>query len=520
MALQRIHISGCLSGSFPRGAAPRTCLVASPALTTHRAYHSSTRPGRGGLLPCSASLADNMLSGLKKALGKGPDASPVSYASFTDTAPSWEALSEMLRAKQAELGCEPQDLETGPTSPFALRRTFGKSEEPQVKLYRDHAAWCPYCQKVWLQLEEKQVPYIIEKVNMRCYGDKTAEFMRKVPSGLLPVMEYYGQVITESAVIARILERDFQATPLLPEEGSTERVRADVLMKLERRLFSAWLSWLCQSWSEEQHKRGFIACMDDVDREMGAAGGPFFLGPELSLVDITFAPFLERIVASIPYYKGFIVRGQGRWPNLERWFAAMEARPTYMGTKSDFYTHCHDLPPQLGGCVSVPEAAAIAAAIDGTDATSWRLPLPPLSATSLEPYAPGDNPAVDRLEAAAKLVGNHAAVTRFALRGAGRPGPRPVSAPLADPTGIADEQYTADADAALRHVAHALLVGTEEKQGSAHALQTAAQGMRGAPVAASLAYLRDRVGVPRDMKFPAARQFRAHLNWFIDSIAA
>lgn len=32
---------------------------------------------------------------------------------------------------------------------------------------RDHAAWCPYCQKVWLQLEEKRIPYTLEKINMR-----------------------------------------------------------------------------------------------------------------------------------------------------------------------------------------------------------------------------------------------------------------------------------------------------------------------------------------------------------------
>jgi glutathione S-transferase len=42
----------------------------------------------------------------------------------------------------------------------------------------------------------------------------------------------------------------------------------------------------------------------------------------------------------------------------------------------------------------------------------------------------------------------------------------------------------------------------------------------GKETAASLAYLRDRVGVPRDMKYPAARQLRAHLNWFIDGLAA
>lgn len=51
--------------------------------------------------------------------------------------------------------------------------------------------------------------------------------------------------------------------------------------------------------------------MDAVDRELGAAGGPFFLGADLSMVDVVFAPFLERIAASILYYKGFTVRGEG-----------------------------------------------------------------------------------------------------------------------------------------------------------------------------------------------------------------
>jgi len=51
-------------------------------------------------------------------------------------------------------------------------------------------------------------------------------------------------------------------------------------------------------------------------------------------VDVTFAPMLERAAASLAYYKGFALRGAGRWPALDAWFAAMEARPTYMGTKS------------------------------------------------------------------------------------------------------------------------------------------------------------------------------------------
>ena len=68
-------------------------------------------------------------------------------------------------------------------------------------------------------------------------------------------------------------------------------------------------------------------------------------------------------------------------------------------------------------------------------------------------------------------VAYHDAIVKFALRGAGQPGPRPVSAPLADPTGVAAVEHTAAMDAALRHVAHALLVGVDEKQVMEHALQ-------------------------------------------------
>ena len=62
----------------------------------------------------------------------------------------------------------------------------------------------------------------------------------------------------------------------------------------------------------------FMRVMDQVNDELDSDGGPFFLGKDMSLVDCVFAPFLERIVASIPYYKGVRVRGEGRFPNLER----------------------------------------------------------------------------------------------------------------------------------------------------------------------------------------------------------
>lgn len=48
-----------------------------------------------------------------------------------------------------------------------------------------------------MQLEEKRIPYTIDKINMRCYGEKKASFTAKVPSGMLPVLEIDGKLMTE-----------------------------------------------------------------------------------------------------------------------------------------------------------------------------------------------------------------------------------------------------------------------------------------------------------------------------------
>ncbi|MFM7580653.1 MAG: glutathione S-transferase N-terminal domain-containing protein, partial [Microcystaceae cyanobacterium] len=72
------------------------------------------------------------------------------------------------------------DYENGPTNAQATLRLFGQpADAVQVTLYRDHHAWCPYCQKVWFWLEEKQIPYRIEKVTMFCYGEKEKWYKRK-----------------------------------------------------------------------------------------------------------------------------------------------------------------------------------------------------------------------------------------------------------------------------------------------------------------------------------------------------
>ncbi|NJN75591.1 MAG: glutathione S-transferase family protein [Synechococcaceae cyanobacterium RL_1_2] len=263
---------------------------------------------------------------------------------MTSQALTWEQLTTLTHYTP--------DRTNGPTNAQAILRLFGQDEgDVRVTLYRDNHAWCPYCQKIWLWLEEKAIPYRIEKVTMFCYGQKEDWYKRKVPSGMLPALELDGKLITESDVILLALEQAFG-----PLGAPMESPEVMALRNLERQLFRAWCTWLCypsrSPQQDEANREQFKSVVQLVETAFSATPGPYFLA-DFSVVDTIFTPYVERMNASLYYYKGYSLREQNL--NFGQWFDAMETRSTYRGTQSDFHTHVHDLPPQMGGCYANTE---------------------------------------------------------------------------------------------------------------------------------------------------------------------
>ena len=388
------------------------------------------------------------------------------------------------------------------------------------------------CQKVWMTLEEKRIPYRIEKVNMRCYGEKPSSFLRLQPNGNIPVAVIDGTVYNQSNDIMYALEQMFPDNKKLlpPTSDDALRMKANSLLRLERTLFSAWMYWLTGS---ERSKESFIKVLKEVESELSSSkGGDFFLGNDVSIVDFMFAPFLERIVASMVFFKGYQIRvapgEKTEFKAVNKWFDAMETLESYQLTKSDYYTHCWDLPPQLGGCVYEKGGEPYEKVINGDKTIdgsrgSWDLPLEPHSC-GVEPDWNwcGDEDAAKR-EAVERLSFNHANISAFAARGAGKKGFPPYSAALSDPNATPSDAVKGSVSACLRAISIAM-IGSDEESASQIMEEVATtiskNGGKGKvdDVVASLAYLRDRVGVPRDMRLPAARQLRARLNWAIEKM--
>ena len=380
-------------------------------------------------------------------------------SAFVSSAPghplSWDELTLHTTSEQERV--------QGPTNAQANLRLFGHDPNSvRVTLFRDHHAWCPYCQKIWLWLEFKQIPYKIQKVTMRCYGPKEPWFLKKVPSGMLPALELNGELITESDVILLALEQQFGPLGSAMTDSDSLELR-----HLERLLFRAWCIWLCSPGlnlrQQNQAKEQFRAVAKRFEQELNTTPGPWLRGDQPETVDLLFVPYVERMNASLAYYKGYRLRRTH--PSIDRWFRALESLATYRGTQSDMHTHVHDLPPQMGGCWSDNSelSTELAAKIDCGDGL-------------------GDDEAVWPDES---LHGQAALALSRVIRHRDQ---------LLKRNPFGSQRF----DLPLRCALTRLITGA------------ACQPPNGS--AASLRYLRDRISIPRDMPLPAGRLLRQALE--------
>ncbi|GAB7364414.1 hypothetical protein MBLNU230_g4956t1 [Neophaeotheca triangularis] len=217
-------------------------------------------------------------------------------------------------------------------SPTGLAATTAQAHSSPHSLQLFGSCFCPFVQRVWISLELKNLDY--QYIEVDVYR-KPAQLLEVNPRGLVPGLRHGDWGCYESSVLMEYLEdlNEGRGKTLLPGDAKARahcRLWAD---HLNRNINPAFYRYLQAQGAEEQVRfatelREQIAKL--VDAADGA--GPFFLGSEMSFVDVQFAPWIVRMEKVLKPYRGWPDPEPGsRW---EKWVRAVEANEAVKRTTS------------------------------------------------------------------------------------------------------------------------------------------------------------------------------------------
>jgi glutathione S-transferase len=168
----------------------------------------------------------------------------------------------------------------------------------EVEIY-SYAA-CPFAQRTRMTLIEKSIPFKLTEIDLS--KGKPDWFKDVSPYGKVPLILHDGNRIYESAIINEYLDEVFPEPPLMPRDPGG-RAQARIWMHYcDNYFLPAAFRLRAKGDAEEvaKNRNAFLDCLRFVETEglrKLSEKGPFFLGETLSLVDLQFAPFLERLPA-------------------------------------------------------------------------------------------------------------------------------------------------------------------------------------------------------------------------------
>lgn len=204
-----------------------------------------------------------------------------------------------------------------------------------IRLY--HYPLSPYCRKVRLTLAEKKLD--VELVEER-YWERSPDFLRRNPSGKVPVLKIENRFLSESQAICEYLDETHPDPRLVPR---------DVEMRYEVRRLCAWFDDLFQVevtsklLYERVHKKVMGAGYPDSKNVKSGAGRikyhldymgwlleqrRWLAGDQMTLADFTAAAHLSCLdyISDVDW---------NRQPVVKDWYAKIKSRPSFRTLLAD-----------------------------------------------------------------------------------------------------------------------------------------------------------------------------------------
>jgi glutathione S-transferase len=214
---------------------------------------------------------------------------------------------------------------------------------PEIELFS--ARFSPFAQRVRLALLEKGIEFWHTEIDL---ADKPEWFLVISPRGEVPVIRHEDRFVADSTVILEYLE-DVYPTPSLRPRDPGKRALSRLWTEFaDEKLLPAMVAAIL---AEGEKRIAACAKLRDVllavEREgLARCGrGPYWLGEELSLLDIVFYPLFERLPAIQNDQASGLPLLSIR---LRHWLEAMSARPSVQATRNPVETHVQAMKSYLG----------------------------------------------------------------------------------------------------------------------------------------------------------------------------
>uniref|UniRef100_A0A7N0U056 Dehydroascorbate reductase n=1 Tax=Kalanchoe fedtschenkoi TaxID=63787 RepID=A0A7N0U056_KALFE len=176
---------------------------------------------------------------------------------------------------------------------------------------------CPFCQRVLLTLEEKQLPYDMKLVDL---ANKPDWFLQLSPEGKVPVAKLNGSWTADSDVITQALEKKFPTPPLAaPPEKAT----------IGSKIFPTFIGFLKSKDPSDGTEQALLTELTSFDNYI-KENGPFINGQAISAVDLSLGPKLYHMEIALGHYKNWTVPDS--LPNLKSYMKTIFSLDSFVKT--------------------------------------------------------------------------------------------------------------------------------------------------------------------------------------------
>lgn len=197
-------------------------------------------------------------------------------------------------------------------------------------------AWfCPFAQRAWIGLLHRKIDF---EYNEQDPYNKSGEWLKVNPRGLVPALIHNGKSIFESTIFLEYLDEaflDVAGPSIMPKDAYlrfTARAWGDFISK---KIVPAYYSTLQKRSEEErtEYKQQILSSLKHLFDNMESSG-PFYLGQTPGFVDFMLFPHAHRIQEILSFYRGLQIPVKG-YEKYHAWYASMLEVPCIKGTLAD-----------------------------------------------------------------------------------------------------------------------------------------------------------------------------------------